>query len=122
MNSALDRTVLSVSLSLFLYLLTPSTTMAQNPTGTIFGIATDASGAVVPRVSVSVKNVETGASRKTFTGESGEYRVTFLPVGNYQVTAELSGFKTMVRSGLKLEVQQILRADIVLQLGELTET
>src|SRR5437867_8161151 len=84
---------------------------AQNPTGTVFGIVTDSSGAVVPRVLITVKNIDTGATREASTSEAGEYRVSLLPIGNYQVTAALAGFKTMVRAGLKLEVQQTLRVD-----------
>ena len=72
---------------------------AQLPTATILGNAKDASGASVPGVKVTVRNVDTNLIRTVTTADDGSYRVPELPVGHYQVTAEHAGFKTETRIG-----------------------
>ena len=62
-------------------------------TATIVGTVTDPSGAVVPGVSITVTSKDTGLTRKATTNLSGNYVATFLPVGPYSVTAEVTGFK-----------------------------
>src|SRR4029077_2480038 len=73
---------------------------------TILGVAKDSSGGVLPNVSVTVTNVETGVVRTAKTGDDGEYRVPELPVGRYEVKGEHAGFKTVNRKGITLEVTQ----------------
>jgi hypothetical protein len=67
--------------------------MAQIVTGSIVGSATYASGAIVPRVSISVTNLQTGVSRAISTDESGNFSAPQLPPGVYRVTATAEGFK-----------------------------
>ncbi len=93
---------------------------AQNR-GTITGRVTDESGAVVPGVSIKVGNVNTGVARDTLTNETGVYSVELLPVGEYRVEAELTGFKKEVRSGLNLTVDQVARIDFTLKVGAASE-
>src|SRR5207302_3836912 len=81
-------------------------------TATIVGTVTDASGAVVPNVSITVTSSGTGLTRKTLSSQSGNYAVTLLPVGVYSVTAEAAGFKRKTTTGIVLEVNQEPRVDI----------
>jgi len=74
-------------------------------TATIVGVVRD-SGGVLPGATVTVRNVDTGLTRSVPTGEEGAYRFPALPVGPYEIRAELAGFRTAVRSGVRLLVGQ----------------
>jgi hypothetical protein len=95
---------------------------AQETTGTITGFVKDATGAVVPDVEVVVRNMNTGVERRVKSQADGEYTVTLLPIGIYQVTVETAGFKKYSAEGIKLSVNDRLRVDIALQVGAITET
>jgi len=95
---------------------------SQLNTGSIYGTATDQSGAVVPNAKVTVVNEETRLSRVVPAGSSGEFQVPDLPVGPYSVTVEASGFKAYTRRGVVVAVSQPTRADISLQVGSVTES
>src|SRR4029077_814424 len=73
---------------------------AQTFRGTILGTVTDSSGAAVSGATGTVKNSETGLLRTATTGDDGSYSVPELPIGNYSVTVEKSGFKSGVVSGI----------------------
>lgn len=75
-------------------------------TGTILGTVKDASGAVVPGAAITATNQATGFSRSTQSSTTGTYTIPFLPVGTYQVKAEMSGFKTQTFTDLKLDIEQ----------------
>src|ERR1041385_2805628 len=106
---------------LLLLVLTWSSVAFGQNRGTITGRVTDESGAVVPGVSIKVTNVNTNVARDTLTNETGVYSVELLPVGEYKVEAELSGFKKEVRSGLTLVVDQVARIDFTLKVGAASE-
>ena len=89
-------------LLLFVFFLWCVSANAQVITGTIQGTANDKTGAILPGVSVTVRNVGTNLTRNTLTNETGYYVIPLLPVGMYEVTAEYSGFKTEVKRGLEL--------------------
>src|SRR5258707_12696830 len=72
---------------------------AQESRATVIGRVTDASGAVIPAASVSFTNVETGVTVKTVTNGEGNYFSSFLFPGTYRIVGEKAGFKTCVRSG-----------------------
>src|ERR1700676_4243130 len=74
--------------------------IAQLPTGTILGLVKDASGASIPKATVTVLNVGTDLRRTFLTSEEGAYRFPALPVGRYTVKAESTGFKTETHEGL----------------------
>ena len=93
-------------ISLALLILLAISVNAQLPTATILGVAKDSSGGVLPNVSVTVTNVDTGLTRTVKTGDDGEFRLPELPVGRYEVRAEHPGFKTVDRKGITLEVTQ----------------
>jgi hypothetical protein len=94
---------------------------AQIITGTIQGIVTDQSGAILPGVEMTVRNLGNNQVRNVLTNETGTYIVPLLPVGNYEVTAEYVGFKTEVKTGLVLQVEQKLNVNFVLQVGAVSE-
>ncbi|HVJ04702.1 MAG TPA: TonB-dependent receptor [Candidatus Saccharimonadales bacterium] len=95
---------------------------AQSDRATITGLIKDPSGAVVPGVSVTVKNAGTNDVQTVISNESGFYSVRNLPIGNYSVTFNKSGFKAYERKGLTLGISQIANIDIALQVGTQTET
>jgi hypothetical protein len=109
-------------LILFLTLLwtCPPALLAQQETATITGEVKDASGAVVPRASITVTNLGTNISVKSETNDQGIYFVPSLKPGAYSVTVERDGFKKAVRTGITLQVNQVARVDLSLQVGELT--
>src|SRR5437667_11439322 len=79
---------------------------AQTSTATILGTVKDASGALVPGVSITVKHTESGLTRTVVSGERGSYTVPLLPVGGYEITTTMPVFKQAVRSGINLVVGQ----------------
>ena len=93
-----------VGLLLLALLAVPITTRAQATTGTISGTVTDESKAVLPGVTVVVKNTETGATRTLVTDERGGFRALNLTPGTYSVSAELQGFTSARRENLTLEI------------------
>ncbi|MBI3427619.1 MAG: TonB-dependent receptor [Acidobacteria bacterium] len=96
--------------------------VAQQETATLTGEVKDASGAVVPGVSLTITNTATGVALKSVTNEQGLYTVPSLKPGPYSITVEKPGFKKFVRSGLVLQVAQVARVDVSLQVGDLTNT
>src|SRR5215831_3383365 len=76
----------------------------QATTGTIDGTVTDQTGAVLPNVEVTLKNLDTGSTRTAVTDEHGIFRALLLPVGRYDVSVEFSGFSPYRQPGLLLTV------------------
>ncbi|OFW00064.1 MAG: hypothetical protein A3F68_05095 [Acidobacteria bacterium RIFCSPLOWO2_12_FULL_54_10] len=103
-------------------LFTVGMALAQLPTATILGTVKDASGAVVPGASLTTRNMETGLTRATVASADGSYRFSALPVGNYEVRVEQSGFQTAIRSGLTLTVGQEAVINLTLEVGAVTQT
>ena len=96
--------------------------LGQNITGQIAGIVKDPSGGVVPGVEVRATNVGTGAVHTGITNDLGVYTIRTLPIGTYTVTAEFTGFKKYETTGIRLQVNEVARVDIILQVGQVTET
>ena len=109
-------------LILFFFLITVSATVAQLPTGTILGVVKDASGAVMPGVTLTARNTDTGQTRTAVSAGDGSYRFSALPVGGYEVRAEQSGFQTDIRRGLTLTVAQEAIVDFTLAVGAVAQT
>jgi len=99
----------------------PNPSYAQAVSGTLLGNITDSSGGAVPGVSVTAKDVDTNISRTAVTNEAGHYLFTSLVNGRYEVTAELQGFKKVVRQNIKVDVMATMRVDIVLEVGAVSE-
>ena len=89
--------------------------------GTIVGNVVDESGAGIPQVTITVRNNGTSATRVVNTSETGGYTVPSLPPGVYSVQAEIRGFRTAVEENLKLDVNQTLRVDLGLKVGDVSE-
>ncbi len=98
------------------------TAEAQTATGQITGVMRDATGAVIPDVKITVTNQNTGLTRETTTGATGSYTIPYLPVGMYSVAAEKPGFNLARRSDIRLNVDQVIRVDLELAIGEVTQT
>ncbi len=105
-----------------LLLLSGSITFAQMPTATILGVVRDSSGAVVPGVELTARNVNTGQTRTGTSESDGSYRFSALPVGTYEVRAEHPGFQTAVRSGLTLSISQEAVINFSLEVGAVEQT
>src|SRR5215471_8262195 len=99
-----------------------SSAWGQTHTATVRGTVTDASGALVKDVKVSLTNVDQRRQWATLTGETGEYVLVQIPPGNYKLTLEAHGFKRHERDGLVLEVAQTAELDVRLELGAPNET
>lgn len=99
----------------------PSVSGAQTFLGGIRGAVKDAQG-IIPGVTVSLFNDETGLSRDTVSNESGEYSFPAVPAGLYTVRASVQGFKTFERQGIRIATQTFVTLDIVLEVGTLEET
>ena len=87
----------------------------QGFSAALSGIVRDPTGAVLPGVSVTAKHTESGLTRTALTSETGDYRMPALPVGAYEVTAELSGFKQQIRRGINLVVAQEAVVNLTLE-------
>ena len=95
---------------------------AQTTTASIVGTVQDASGAVVPKASVKAKAVATNQVREVESDPDGNYILTNLPIGQYEVTVSATGFRTETNEGITLQVAQRARLDVTLQTGSVTES
>src|SRR5688572_8476044 len=89
--------------------------------GTISGYVRDSSGAVIPKASIRVINEKTGATRSAVSDDAGFYQVLGLVSGTYTIETEVSGFKKFRNAGVVLRVDENVRADIPLEVGQITE-
>ena len=90
---------------------------AQTGTGRILGVLEDQKGAVVQSGKIEVKNLNTGLTRTTLTGQEGRYAFDSLPAGRYEISASAPGFETSVRSGISVGGDQDAVVDLVLNVG-----
>lgn len=91
-------------------------------TAQVTGTVSDPTGSVVLQAKVVVTNLDTGVSRESTTNERGNYIVTSLLPGRYQVTAEAPGFKPMRRGPVTLAIDQVARVDFAMEVGGVVET
>jgi outer membrane receptor protein involved in Fe transport len=94
--------------------------MAQTATGQITGVVKDANGAVLAKARVKVDSALTGLARETTTNEEGIYVFPLLPVGVYAVTVEHQGFRATRKANVSINVDQIVRADFDLTVGDVS--
>jgi hypothetical protein len=87
----------------------------------LLGKVDDASGASLVNAKVEAVNAATGVSRTVMTDTVGDYRIAPLPPGTYTVTASFSGFKTLAQSGVILQVNQVARLDLTLEVGQVNQ-
>src|SRR5262249_18232142 len=101
-------------------ILSFSILFAQGDRGSITGVVTDPTGAVMPHAAVMAVNSSTGIRTASSTGDAGAYTMPFLPIGSYTVTVEMQGFKTYSRE-VPVQVGQTTRIDVTLEVGAAQE-
>nr|MBA3641245.1 carboxypeptidase regulatory-like domain-containing protein [Acidobacteriota bacterium] len=103
-------------------LVFPAVASAQFDTATVLGTIRDASGGVVPGVTVALKNVSTGITAETITDSDGNYQFGNVRIGPYVVRASLQGFSAAEAKDVTVTVGARQSVDLVLQAGSITET
>src|SRR4029077_1990894 len=119
----LMRRVLSSRLALWVgcFFLLAVSAFAQKITGDISGTVTDPTGAAVPNAVVNVQNLGNGEKATATTNEAGFYRIVNLPPGQYRMTIDVQGFKTMERQAT-VSLALVTEANFTLQVGTRGET
>src|SRR4051794_39705450 len=105
-----------------LVLLACATAFAQQTTGIVTGRVLDQQGAAIPGVTVTAKSTTTGFTRTEVSDGEGVYRLSALPVGIYEVTAELQGFTTVSKKDVEVNVAQTQAIDFPMKVAQLAET
>src|SRR5882724_2016467 len=88
----------------------------------VTGLVTDPNGRSVPGVNILITNLATNVTSRTATNDQGIYRVPFLQPGIYRMTLDKDGFKSIVKSGVELHVQDVASINFELQIGSVNET
>jgi len=96
--------------------------LAQSDRGTITGTVADPAGAVVASAPIEAKNAETGAVFQAASSDTGNFTLAQLPVGTYEITVAVAGFKKYVRENIAIGVAQTVRVDIALEVGSAAES
>jgi len=112
---------MKLKFTLVAVVLVATTLVAQTFRGTILGVVTDPSGAVVSGATVKVKNLNTGLERTTKTSADGSYTVPELQIGTYSVTVSQSGFQTSATNNVAVDVAGERRVDVALKPGQVSE-
>ena len=99
----------------------PFAISAQSSSGTVIGIVTDQSGAIVSRASVTLTRVDTSTKTKTVTDDSGRYQFVNITPGPYQVDVDAPGFKHFTRTSIDVQVATSVRIDASLPIGAASE-
>ncbi len=108
--------------AMVLQLLSLVATAQTSGMGSILGTIKDGTGAVIPGVNVNISNPGTiGGNQETVTDEAGTYRFPRLVPGSYKVTAELPGFRTVVKEGVPVNADVNARVDLVLEVGSVSD-
>lgn len=102
--------------------VTSAVSSAQDATGRIFGTVYDQQGAVIPAVQITVTNTATQEVRTATTDKEGYFQILALPIGNYKVAAEHTGFSRVISPEQKLLINQALRVDVKMQVGAENQT
>src|SRR5260370_31688347 len=88
----------------------------------VTGLVTDPNGRSVPGVTVIVTNLSTNVVSRAVTNDQGIYRIPSLQPGIYRMTVDKDGFKSIVKSGVELHVQDVASINFELQIGSVNET
>src|SRR5437867_3977345 len=95
---------------------------AQNLNASITGVVSDPAGALVPHVRLTLRALTTQAISRTMSDSTGLYSFPSLPAGAYELSAQAPGFRDFVQTGIILRINENVRLDIKLQLGEARQT
>src|SRR5271165_3570319 len=110
------------ALFLLAAIVVPAVSSAQDANGRIFGTVYDQQGAVIAAAQISATNTATQVARTTVADSEGHYQILALPIGNYKVKAEHTGFRTVISAEQKLQINQALRIDIKMEVGAASQT
>lgn len=108
--------------AIMLCFVVPVDAFAQTSNATLGGTVSDATGAFIPGVQVTARNIGTGIVNTTITNETGTYQFPSLQPGTYQVSAELPGFQTATYNNVVLGGAQQVRLNFTLQVGDVATT
>src|SRR5690349_8377834 len=110
-----------IRLAVAMLVLSAAAALGQQTTATVTGQVTDPTGSVVTSAKVVLKNTDTNTTSTTTTGSSGDYLITLLRPGPYTLTVTAPGFQEYSRSGVVLEVNQTMKIDVPLTIGQVTQ-
>src|SRR6185295_8237920 len=119
MLTALKR---SLAVLLLLHMPLGYAALAQVNAASLTGLITDTTGAVVPGATITATNTATNVEQTTKSDSSGYFTFPSLPIGVYQFTVEMQGFKKSIRNGVALQVGQKARIDFALEIGQVSES
>jgi hypothetical protein len=94
----------------------------QGTSARITGTLQDSTGAIVPNAAVRASSVDSGQTWNTISNEAGIYTLPSLPPGGYTLSVEANGFKRLVTNAITLEINQVARVDLKLEVGAVAET
>src|SRR6266436_2525052 len=116
----MTRPIIATALALCFLLSTHS--FSQTSNATLGGIVSDTTNALIPGVTITASNTQTGIVTTVVTNESGAYQFANLQTGTYKVSAELPGFRTQTYSDVTLGVSQQVRLNFTLQVGSVAQS
>jgi Carboxypeptidase regulatory-like domain len=119
---AITLKVAAMAFAVCLFTLTSTTAFAQAVSGDLTGTVIDPSGAAVTAATVTATNTATGQKVTTTTRSLGEYRLSNLPVGNYEITATAANFKTTTVRSVPVELNKANTANLKLEVGSSSTT
>src|SRR5438477_7864349 len=105
----------------FCFLICACSAFAQTDRGTVTGTVADSSGAVIPGASITATNTQTTSKYETISTETGNFTLSQLPGGTYELAVELPGFKKYVRQGITVLAATTVRIDVALEVGAASE-
>ena len=111
-----------ILLLIFLWACVSMAVWAQVTVGSITGVVSDPTGAVVPGAKVLLTDTNKGYTYTAVTNAVGRYVISDLPASNYNITVEATGFKTSTQEGIVLDVASKLAVDVHLQIGATTQS
>src|SRR5580700_3442454 len=121
-NARKPRMYASVVVLVALLMLAAVPALPQAANGRVVGTVSDPGGAVIAGAKVTVTNTGTDVHWETTTRQDGSYQVLELPIGNYSVTVQQEGFGRAVTQPSELQINQTLRIDVSLSIGQLSQT
>ncbi|HEY3838718.1 MAG TPA: carboxypeptidase-like regulatory domain-containing protein, partial [Bryobacteraceae bacterium] len=113
---------LSVFLLISCLIVFTGNLFAQGDRGTVTGTVTDPTGLVVPNAMIEARNTQTGATYDAASTSTGNYTLSQLPAGTYDLDVTVSGFKKYVRQGITVQVAAVDRIDVTLEVGSANES
>src|SRR5713226_6022039 len=104
------------------FVLLPMLALAQLYTGSVTGVVTDPSGAIVPNAQVHLVDEAKGFSFAATTDSAGRYVIRQVPNGTYKLSVEAQGFRGETQSGVKVDISQNVTVNFSLQVGATSQT